>query len=167
MRFSKLLVVVASVVFGMRLVEVERAWSQKAAREQCSLASITNMAGKGAVVCDLATVKRLAQRGHAYEQNQLGIASILAIGPDYSDKDALEWFKRAAQRGYAPAEVNLAVMYVNGWGTPVNYGEALQWLRSAADQHYGRAYYNLGILFREGKGVKQDNDEAYRWFKKR
>ena len=89
---------------------------------------------------------------------------MLAIGPDYSEKEALAWFERAAQHGYAPAEVNLAIMYINGWGTPVNYGAAQHWLRGAAEQHFARAYYNLGILYLEGKGVKHDNGEAFRWF---
>ena len=71
-------------------------------------------------VCDGKLVQKMAKNGHGFEQNQLGIASILAIGPDYSEKEALRWFEQAAQRGYAPAEVNLAVMYINGWGTPVN-----------------------------------------------
>jgi len=96
----------------------------------------------------------------------LGIASILAIGPDCGEKEALKWFEQAAQRGYAPAEVNLAVMYANGWGTPANYGAALRWLRAAAEQGFARAYYNFGILFLQGQGVRQDYSEAFRWFQK-
>src|SRR5271157_3089102 len=134
--------------------------------EQCSLAVVSGLVKKDTPVCDGAIVKQMAKSGHAFQQNQLGIASILAIGPDYSEKEAVQWFERAAQRGYAPAQVNLAVMYISGWGTPVNYAGALHWLHAAADQHFARAYYNLGFLYLEGKGVKQDNGDAFRWFEK-
>jgi len=142
------------------------AWAQTPPNEQCSLAVVSRLVGSDQPVCDDGIVQQMAAQGHAFEQNQLGIASILAIGPDYDEREALKWFANAAQRGYAPAEVNLAVMYANGWGTPVNYGAAVRWLHAAADQHFARAYYNLGILYMEGKGVRQDNGEAFRWFQK-
>src|SRR5580704_14514794 len=131
--------------------------TQVRATEQCSLAVVSRLVASDRPVCEDGIVRQMAGRGHAFEQNQLGIASILAIGPDYDEREALKWFGQAAQRGYAPAQVNLAVMLANGWGTPVNYGRALEWLHAAADQHFARAYYNLGILYMEGKGVRQDN----------
>jgi len=66
--------------------------------DQCSLAVVSRLAAKGQKVCDGKLVKELAEQGHAFEQNQLGIASVLAIGPDYSDAEALKWFTRAAER---------------------------------------------------------------------
>jgi len=134
--------------------------------EQCSLAVVSSLVATGAKVCDSAVVLRLAHRGQVYEQNQLGIASVLALGPDYNAHEALKWFEKAALNGYAPAQVNLAVMYANGWGTAQNYGVALQWFRAASQQHYARADYNLGILYMQGTGVRQDYDEALRWFQK-
>ena len=140
--------------------------AQKSAKEQCGLAVVTRLLGGKEPVCDTMVVREMAQRGRVFEQNQLGIASILAIGPNYSERDALRWFERAGQRGYSAAQVNLAVMYINGWGTPVNYGAALHWLHAAADQGFPRAYFNLGILFLNGQGVRQDDAEAFRWFQK-
>jgi uncharacterized protein len=134
--------------------------------DQCSVAIVSRFVDPNAPTCDLKTAERMAKTGNLYQQNQLGIASMLALGPDFSKKDALAWFQQAAQRGYPPAEVNLAVMYINGWGVPTNYGTAQLWLRRAADQHFARAYYNLGILYLEGKGVHQDNAEAFHWFQK-
>ena len=134
--------------------------------QQCSLAVVSGKIGNGTRVCDNNLVQQMAKQGHAFEENQMGLASVLAIGPDYSEKEAVKWFERAALRGYAPAQVNLAVMYLNGWGVPVNYGAAQYWLRAAADRHFARAYYNLGILYLEGNGVKRDNAEAFRWFEK-
>jgi len=142
------------------------AQKSKSKSEQCSLAVLSNLTPSTQKVCDGKLVKEMASRGHVFEQNQLGIASMLAIGPDYSQKEALHWFERAAVRGYAPAQVNVAVMYANGWATPRNYGAALRWLREAADQKFARAYYNLGILYMNGGGVPQDYKEAFAWFEK-
>src|SRR5258708_2352257 len=111
--------------------------------DQCSLAVVSRLAVKDQKVCDGKLVKELAEQGHAFEQNQLGIASVLAIGPDYTDATALKWFTRAAEKGYAPAQVNLGVMYANGWGTPPNYGAALNWLHAAASQGFAPAYTHL------------------------
>jgi TPR repeat protein len=132
----------------------------------CSLAVVSRLFANSGKVCDSATVVRLANHGRLYQQNQLGMASVLALGPDYDARKALKWFEKAALNGYAPAQVNLAVMYANGWGTTQNYGVALQWFRAASQQHYGRANYNLGILYMQGTGVRQDYGEALRWFQK-
>jgi TPR repeat protein len=140
--------------------------AQTETKEQCSAAVVSRLLGSNAPDCDLSMVRSRAKDGHLFEQNQMGIRSILAIAPDYDGKEALQWFQRAALRGYAPAQVNLAVMYINGWGTPVNYGAGLHWLQTAAHQHFARAYYNLGILYLGGKGVRQDNAEAFQWFEK-
>ena len=140
--------------------------AQSIPNQQCSLAVVSRLVGTGAAVCDGAVVQRMAAEGQAFEENQMGIASVLSIGPDYDQKKAVEWFQRAAQHGYAPAQVNLAVMYIHGWGTRVNDDAAQHWLRAAADQRFARAYYNLGILYSEGKGVRRDHEEAFRWFQK-
>jgi len=156
---------VAGALLALSAVAGAQGPSRKS-NEQCSLAVVSRLTSSKEKVCDDATVRDLARRGHAFEQNQLGIASMLAIGPDYSEKEARQWFERAAQGGYAPAQVNLAVMYANGWATPVNYGAALHWLQEAANQGFARAYYNLGILFMNGQGVRQNDQEAFRWFEK-
>jgi hypothetical protein len=91
--------------------------AQSIPNQQCSLAVVSRLVGSGAAVCDGAVVQRMAAQGQAFEENQMGIASVLSIGPDYDQKKAVEWFQRAAQHGYAPVQVNLAVMYINGWGT--------------------------------------------------
>src|SRR4051794_34949671 len=84
--------------------------------EQCSIALVARTLGGKVKVCDLETVRKLAANGHSFEENQMGIASILGIAPEYSVNDAFELFQNSAQKGYAPAQVNLGVMYVNGWG---------------------------------------------------
>jgi TPR repeat protein len=134
--------------------------------QDCSLAVVSHLFANSGKLCDPATVVRLARQGRVYQQNQLGISSVLALGPDYDARKALKWFEKAALNGYAPAQVNLAVMYANGWGTTQNYGVALQWFKAASQQHYARADYNLGILYIQGTGVRQDYGEALRWFQR-
>src|SRR4029077_8111373 len=134
--------------------------------DTCSMAIVTSQSLGSARICDPKTIRRLAQQGHVFEQNQLGMVSVLVIGPGYDPAQALKWFEQAARKGYAPAQVNLAVMYINGWGTPTNYGAALRWLYEAANRGYARAYYNLGILYQQGHGVPKDQAEAFRYFRK-
>jgi uncharacterized protein len=137
---------------------------------QCSLAVVTASPDKDHIdsehICDPATVRSLASHGRVFEQNQMGMVSILAIGTGYDPASAAKWFERAALKGYAPAQVNLAVMYMNGWGVPQNYGVALHWLHEAASQNYARAYYNLGLLYFQGNGVSKNDTEAFRYFQK-
>jgi hypothetical protein len=135
---------------------------QSTSAPQCSVALVSNPAPKGISICDIDTVRKLAGQGHVFEQNQLGMASVLAIGPGFDTQSAIQWFEKAARKGYAPAQVNLGVIYANGWGTPQNYAAALHWLNLAAEQHHPRAYYNLGVLYLRGSGVRQDYVEALR-----
>jgi TPR repeat protein len=133
--------------------------------DQCSIAIVTRQAVGPVQICDPKAVRRLAQQGRVFEQNQMGMVSMLAVGPGYDPAQAIQWFEQAARKGYAPAQVNLAVMYLNGWEMPANYGTALRWLLEAARQRYARAYYNLGILYQQGQGVRQDDAEALRYFR--
>jgi TPR repeat protein len=139
---------------------------KRSTERQCNLAIVSKLGPAQGIIYDEKTVRELARQGHVYEQNELGIASVLAITPEYSTEEALNWFEQAAQRGYAPAQVNLAVMYSFGWGTTVNYGKALYWLKMAADQKYPRAYFDLGVLYLQGKGVRQDYAKSAELFRK-
>ncbi|PYX27477.1 MAG: hypothetical protein DMG77_18755 [Acidobacteria bacterium] len=149
----------------------QQIWAQSPAggefaRVPCNLAIVSKTNGARGGSCDEKTIRDMARHGQVYEQNQLGIASILAIAPDYSTAEALKWFERAARRGYAPAQVNLAVMYSNGWGTPASNAKALYWLQLAADQKYPRAYFDLGVFYLQGKWVRQDYATAFELFRK-
>ena len=126
----------------------------------CGLAPVIEAVGGNATACDPQHVRNLANHGSAFEQNQMGLASILRISPEYPSQDALKWFEKAARQGYAPAEVNLGVMYANGWGVEKNYAKALLFFQSAARQGSARANYSLGILYMNGQGVKQDYSAA-------
>jgi len=150
--------------------------------DDCNLAIVTHTRrDHNAQPCDSQPDHAFGERfAHKFEATQDGLTSILALGPGYTEKQALQWFQQSAQRGDAASQVNLAVMYMNGWGTSTNYGTALHWLHAASDRGSGkgsdkrgsdnqssaRANYNLGILYLQGKGVRQDATEAFRWFQK-
>lgn len=146
------------------LVLTGSAIAHAASPEQCNLALVSSQLPKSEKICDSKAVADLAKQGHVYEQNQMGLGSMLVIGPGADIATAVQWFEKSAQKGYAPAQVNLAVLHINGWGVPQNFGIAQRWLREAAAQHFAPAYYNLGELYLKGTGVKQDYTEARRWF---
>ena len=104
MRIQNVLAVLISMAAGISILGGERVSAQTAPKDQCSLAVVSRLLARDGPVCDMTTVQRFAQSGHAFEQNQLGIASMLVIGPDFNEKQALSWFEQAAQRGYPPAD---------------------------------------------------------------
>src|SRR5260370_35569954 len=101
------------------LLGVPAAWAQNAPSEQCSLAVVSRWISADARVCDSQIVHEMALRGHAFAQNQMGMASILAIGPAASAKEAPSWFGQAPQGCNAPAPVSLARVHMSAWGTHV------------------------------------------------
>jgi len=132
--------------------------------EQCSVAVFGQSAADSRDVCNPETPKKLSKDSTVFQQNQDGIVSMLAIGPNRSVKEAVAWLRKAAQRGNAAAQVNLGVMYSNGWGVPRNDATALHWLVTAADAGSARALYNLGIMYMQGQGVRQDYAKALKFF---
>ena len=124
--------VLAAVTLLSGLPLNARAGDRLSRDEQCSIAVFAKTAPKLDRVCDESTVRRLAKNGQVFEQNQMGMASVLGIAPGSDAKDALAWFEKAAHQGYAPAQVNLAIMYSNGWGAASNQAAALHWLRGLA-----------------------------------
>ena len=58
---------------------------------QCSIAVLTSPENRDVPTCDLNAVRKLASQGHVYEQNQLGMASVLAIGPGFDAQSAIKW----------------------------------------------------------------------------
>src|SRR6266700_2135613 len=94
---SQIRLAVSVVVF---LVLTAQTSSAQSAKEECSLAVVSRLMKSAQWVCDGKAVQEMARRGHAFEQNQLGIASVMAIGPDYDEKKALKWFEQSAQRGF-------------------------------------------------------------------
>ena len=152
------------VLAGSLAAVTLQAHAQPSQPPQCAIAVYNRNLPPNTTTCDRLTVHQLAAQGRVFEQNQMGLATVILTGPNADAGEALSWFKKAADRGYAPAQVNLAVLYANGWGTPRNYGAALRWLHEAAYRKYAVAYFNLGELYFKGAGVKQDFAEARHYF---
>src|ERR1700689_287226 len=64
------------------LIGVRQLSAQESSQEQCSLAVLSQRISNQQLVCSSNVVQQMALRGHAFEQNQLGMASMLVIGPE-------------------------------------------------------------------------------------
>lgn len=134
--------------------------------DHCALKVVYDTVNHEGHVCSPEEVRARARKGSPFEQNQIGIASLLQTSGVDSSQEALHWFEEAAKRGYAPAQVNLGLMYFQGWETEKNYALAMHYFHLAADQGEPAGYFNLGLHFLRGVGVRQDYAEAMRLFLK-
>ena len=83
-------VVLATVSVGMLVSPLVVSASDRVTqKEQCSMAVFSKPAAKTDHICDEQTVRKLARHGQVFEQNQMGIASILGIAAGSDAKDAL------------------------------------------------------------------------------
>jgi hypothetical protein len=73
------------------------AQNSNSADQQCSLAVVSRAPGNQVKVCDSSVVQEMARKGHVFEQNQMGIASVLAISPDYNVKEARGFSERPGE----------------------------------------------------------------------
>ncbi len=88
----------------------------------------------------------LAEQGHAYAQNNLGLMYAQGEGVPQDYGEAVRWFRQAAEQGYADAQLNLGLMYDNGEGVPQDYVRAYAWLNLAAAQGHAQAVKNRDIV---------------------
>ena len=68
--------------------------------------------------------KRLAKKGDARAQNDLGFLYSVGDGVSQNFQTAAMWFHKAAEQGYAPALLNLADLYAAGRGVQKSIVEA-------------------------------------------
>ena len=83
---------------------------------------------------DIEEVLRLAERGDAKAQYNLGVMYRKGDGVPQNNVEAVKCFRKAAEQGHAEAQVNVAIMYQYGMGVPQNDAETVKWLRKAAEQ---------------------------------
>ena len=113
---------------------------------------------------DFYETKRLAERGLAFAQVNLGLMYDLGEGVPGNDAEAVRWYGLAAEQGNALAQTNLGLMYANGEGIPQNNARAYMWWSVAAEQGNALAQTNLGLMYATGEGVPQNNARAYMWW---
>ncbi len=87
---------------------------------------------RGDFITALSEWQRLAERGDADAQNNLGVMYFDGQGVVQDYKEAGKWYRKSAEQGDAGAKYNLGVMYTNGQGVPQDFKEAYAWSSAAA-----------------------------------
>jgi TPR repeat protein len=109
-------------------------------------------------------LRKLAQRGDATAQNELGLLYYEGKGVPQNHNKAKEWFDKAVEQGHAGAQVNLGTLYLRGEGAPQSSQMALFWFSRAAGQEDALALAKLGLMYAQGRGVLQDYIQAHMWY---
>ncbi|CUS34678.1 SEL1-like repeat protein [Candidatus Nitrospira nitrificans] len=110
--------------------------------------------------------QKLADRGDAKAQLQMGYQYEHGEGVRKNDDEAARWYRKAAEQGNAVAQSNLGMMYEDGKGVGENWSEAVQWYRKSAEQGHVQGQFRLGRMYQFGMAVPQNRQEAIRWFDK-
>jgi TPR repeat protein len=115
---------------------------------------------------DVETVRKKAEAGDAFAQNNLGLMYYHGedVPQDYAE--AIKWYRKAAEQGYPPAQFLLGWMHAKGDGVPQDAAEAVKWWRKAAEQGHAYAQTIFGLMYYNGEGVPQDYAEAMKWYRK-
>ncbi len=88
-----------------------------------------------ATVKSLADLRRLAERGDAEAQWQMGVRYYDGDGVPHDDAQAMKWFELAAEQGHVNAQSRLGAYYWAGRGVPVDLFKSYFW--SAIAMHQG------------------------------
>ena len=85
-------------------------------------------------VMSLADLRKLADRGDADAQWQIGVRYHNGDGVPHDDAQAMQWFHRAAEQGHVTAEATLGAYYWAGRGVPQDLSQAYFWSALALAQ---------------------------------
>ena len=133
---------------------------------QADIYSASNALSRGDYETAVAEFTKLAEKGDASAQANLGYMYYAGEGVPQDYEKAVYWYRKAATQGNKDAQYNLAVSYAFGEGAKQDLTEAAIWYRRAGEQGHVVSQYSLGISYAYGEGVPQDQKEAARWFKK-
>jgi TPR repeat protein len=112
---------------------------------------------------DIQAVRKLAEKGDAWSQLNLGAAYDNGLGVKRDVEQALYWYQKAAEQGLAQAQFNLAHLLVS---EEISAVAAAEWMQKAAIQGMPDAQYLMGVIYAEGIGVDVDDDKAVMWLRK-
>lgn len=124
------------------------------------VASVRHVADESRLVRTL----KLAERGTAAAQVDLGLMYREGSGVDPNDAEAVKWFRKAAEQHDPNGQDQLGLMYLQGRGVLQDFQEAMKWFRLAAEQGSADAQYQLGLMYRNGHGTAPDRIKSYIWF---
>jgi GAF domain/Sel1 repeat/PilZ domain len=85
-------------------------------------------------VMSLADLRKLADRGDADAQWQIGVRYHNGDGVPHDDAQAMQWFHRAAEQGHVTAQATLGAYYWAGRGVPQDLSQAYFWSALALAQ---------------------------------
>lgn len=108
----------------------------------------------------------LAEQGHLYAQDLLGLMYLLGQGVPKDEAKGVQLITASAEGGFADAQFNLGAMFENGQGVEKDLDEALAWYTKSAEQDYAVAQANLGMMYANARGVEQDDEVAVEWYTK-
>jgi predicted RNA-binding Zn-ribbon protein involved in translation (DUF1610 family) len=109
-------------------------------------------------------IKRLAEKGDAEAELQMGLRHTSTARGVKNDKIAVQWFEKAAQHGQVEAQYRYGLALLNGQGIVQDYKTAFHWLEKAAQQGQAQAQSNLGDMYYTGIAINKDIERAYLWF---
>jgi len=111
-------------------------------------------------------LQRLAEKGDAGAQYNLGLMyeQGYGIAPDIGKATA--WFEKAAEKGENNAQYRLGSLYYHGQGVPKDLQQAAKWYKKAAERGSTPAQAALGNMYLVGEGVPKDIVQAAYWHKK-
>jgi TPR repeat protein len=112
----------------------------------------------------LATWSRLAEKGNAKAQNNMGVLYSEGHGVERDNEMALAWFTKAAEQGFVLAQANLGDSYFNGDIVPQDYGQAAYWYTLGARGGDGESQFYMGKMLADGLGMPRDPARAHMWY---
>lgn len=112
----------------------------------------------------LATWSRLAEKGDAKAQNNMGVLYSEGHGVERDNEIALAWFTKSAEQGFVLAQANLGDSYFNGDIVPQDYGQAAYWYALSARGGDSESQFYMGKMLADGLGMPRDPARAYMWY---
>lgn len=112
----------------------------------------------------LTELQRLAEKGNAAAQFELGSRHNYGRGVPKNIREALQWLRRAAQAGQQDAMRLLAVKFYGGFEVPEDHDEAFKWAYALADGGDRQGQVMLGNMYGNGEGVQRSLVRAYMWY---
>jgi len=142
------IVAVAMVVGYLVSPIIEKRWADSPQAARRSLAegaeAVSTAPGQGATDHGLADqrgqakslpdLRKLADRGDAEAQWQLGVRYHTGEDVAHDDAQAMQWFQRAAEQGHVTAQATLGAYYWAGRGVPEDLSKAYFWSAIALAQ---------------------------------
>lgn len=139
-----LAILVVAMVFGYLVGPmIEKRWARSPQASQRSLVKGAGAAStvsgqsatdRGAQAKSLADLRKLADRGDADAQWQMGVRYHNGEGVPHDDAQAMQWFLRAAEQGHVTAQATLGAYYWAGRGVPQDLSKAYLWSALALAQ---------------------------------